>query len=121
MTPSDENKRRYPRLATILGAELRSLERSRLAVTKDISRSGALLLSEGKFAEGDVVELAMVNAGAKQEYLLKGKVVRSKRTSNEGPLRWELAFTFEQELAADSPLLQEVVEEPKPGKNKDAK
>lgn len=94
-----------------LGAELREGERARLAVTKDISRTGALLLCESRFADGQTVELVMVNRGSKEEYHLKGKVVRSKKRAQESPLRWELAFSFEEELAADSPLLQEVPDE----------
>lgn len=105
------NRREYPRLAMILGAQLESAGRSFLAVTKDISRTGALLWCEGRYETGDRVELVLVGKGSPDEYRLEGKVVRATRRTAEGPLRWDLAFSFEKALAEDSPLLAEVKDE----------
>ncbi len=98
-------RRVAPRHEVTLAAQLDTPTRSRLAVTKDISATGARLLSMGRFLPGEDVTLWILAAGTHDKVRATGKVVRAEPFSVSGPWRCQVGIHFDEPLDEDSELM----------------
>jgi hypothetical protein len=89
----------------VLAAQLQAPDRSRLGVTQDISRSGALLLSAGRFKPGESVDLMVASGRSNTEIHIRAQVVRAAAWAIAGPWRCLMAVRFELPLTDESALL----------------
>src|SRR5262245_11914455 len=72
---------------------------ARIAITKDISDSGLLLLTRARLTEGQVVKLRIHRPGEEDRPLeLTGRVVRREPLSRQeqGTWREKVAFAYDQ-------------------------
>lgn len=97
-------RRDFPRQRLALVARVEGGGRSRLAVTQDISRGGALLFAEGRFEPGDCVRLTVVAERTEHEVHLGARVLRALPRS-ERPWRCALAVQFDATLPLETAML----------------
>jgi hypothetical protein len=102
-------RRRYPRHRLSLAARVDTASRSRMAVTQDISRSGALLLVAGRFYQGEDIDLVVLPLNSDEEIRLHGRVVRMEEKKTSRPWRCSIAVNFESPLPLENKLLSPVL------------
>lgn len=107
-------RRRGPRHHAYLAAEVViDATTARIAITKDISDSGLLLLTRAKLAEGQAAKVKIYRPGEDDRPLeLSGRVVRRQPLSRDevGTWREKVAFAFDKlqpELATEFAALVE--------------
>jgi hypothetical protein len=102
-TDMAEDRRAAPRHEAYVSAALETSQgRSTIAITRDISAQGLLILTRIGLAVGDVVKLTVALAGAK--HTLSGKVVRVE------PMEPHELWRHKVALVADSadPVLAQI-------------
>jgi len=97
-------RRDHPRQRVALVARLEGGGKSRLAVTQDISRGGALLFAAGAFEPGEAIALTVVAERTEHEFHLHARVLRAVPRS-ERPWRCALAVQFDEALSLETALL----------------
>jgi hypothetical protein len=107
-------RRRGPRHQAYLAAELVvDPDKTRIAITKDISDSGLLLLTRARLSEGQQAQVKIYRPGEDDRPLvLSGRVVRRQALSRDeiGTWREKVAFAFDDlqpELASEFAALVE--------------
>ena len=98
-------RRNSQRQNSFLIAELKTPLRTYLAVTQDLSRTGAKLLAQGRFQDGGRVDLTLLPARSTSGVHVRGRVVRGAAFDGSGPWRWAMAVRFDSPLPPDSVLL----------------
>ena len=98
------DRRRAPRVHLTLSARLVAAAHTRLAVTRNISQTGALLLAAGRFQPGEEVEISVLPEHTDTEVHVRGKVVRAQTDAVDVPWRCIVAVCFEAPLPVDSAL-----------------
>jgi hypothetical protein len=105
--PGAAERRSSPRQSSYLIAELKTPLRTYLAVTQDLSRTGAKLLAQGRFQDGGKVDLTLLPERSTNGVHLRGRVVRGSAFDGSGPWRWAMAVRFDSPLPMGSVLLVE--------------
>jgi len=102
-----EERRTAPRYAASLPGELDSREgRTSIAITRDVSSSGLLVLSRTEVAVGTSVSLKVAFRGT--DLTLTGKVVRHEEVSPEESSLWLYKVAV---VLDSSPLLDDLMAE----------
>jgi len=114
LVPESKERRRGSRHSAYLAAEVVvESGTARIAITKDVSDSGLLLLTRAALTEGQLVKLRIYRPGEEDRPLeLSGRVVRREPLSRQelGTWREKVAFAFDHpqaELAAEFAALVE--------------
>jgi hypothetical protein len=97
--------RRSLRRRVVLAARVDAPSRSRAAVTQEISRTGAFVLTSGFFPEGESVEVAVLPARTTAEVHIRGRVVRTIPRAINSPWQYALAISFAEPLSTETALL----------------
>ena len=97
-------RRKTPRKNLVLAAQIQTALHSRLAVTQDLGRAGAKLLSQDRFNDGEKVALTVLPAGSSGEVHVRGRVLRGA-AREAGPWHYSLAVRFDSPLPVESVLL----------------
>ena len=94
------NRRQATRRVVVVPVQIDSAERKeRLGVTRDVSQSGTLLLSNSKFAIGEKLDVTFyVSSDAKSGKKIQGEVVRIDTLPAGIQWRYALALHFAQPL-----------------------
>lgn len=84
----------------------------RTALIRDLSVSGALLLTRAAYAAGDPIKLSLYLAEGEEPTLVEGKVVRSSRRTGELAHPWtrSVAVRFDETVDALEPLVKQLAE-----------
>jgi hypothetical protein len=97
-----EDRRAAPRQEAYVSAALETSQgRSTIAITRDISSMGLLILTRIEVAIGEVIKLTVALGGS--QHTLSGKVVRVEAMEPHELWRYKVALTVE---AADPVLAQ---------------
>jgi hypothetical protein len=110
--PMAEDRRAAPRQEAYVSAALETSQgRSTIAITRDISSMGLLILTRIQVAVGEVIKLTVVLGGS--QHALSGKVVRLEPMEPHELWRYKVALAVD---GADPVLaqLQATLAEPKP-------
>jgi hypothetical protein len=98
------DRRLAPRLNVALSARVDGAQRSRLAVTRNISQTGALLFAAGNFLPGDLVKISLLPETSDIQIHVRGRVLRAHSQNVEVPWCCALAVCFDSPLPPDSAL-----------------
>ena len=81
---------------------------TRSALIRDLSVSGALLLTRARFNAGDPIELSLYVDDRPEAYKIAGKVVRSARRTGQYAHPWtmSLAVRFDRPLTEIEPQIK---------------
>ncbi len=84
----------------------------RTALIRDLSVSGALLLTRAAYAVGDTIKLSLYLAEGEEPTLVEGKVVRSARRTGELAHPWtrSVGVRFDQTVTALEPMVKVLAE-----------
>jgi hypothetical protein len=89
-----EDRRAAPRKEAYVSAALETSQgRSTIAITRDISSTGLLILTRVALAVGEVIKLTVVIEGAQRT--LSGKVVRVERSEPHELWRYQAALVVD--------------------------
>ena len=99
------DRRQAQRCQVVLASRVESPLRSRVAVTRDISRTGAMLLAAGRYRQGDLIELAVLPLRSDAEIHVRGRVMRTEPSTVGGPWRSCLAVRFDDPLPVEDAQL----------------
>ena len=98
--PDSSNRRRASRHVVVVPVQIDSAQRKeRLGVTRDVSSSGTLFLSNSKFAVGEKLEVTFyVSADATSGRKAQGEVVRVEQLQLGLQWRYAMALRFDKTL-----------------------
>ncbi|MGC4117683.1 MAG: PilZ domain-containing protein [Myxococcales bacterium] len=96
------NRRRADRRIVVVPVQIDSSERKeRLGVTRDVSHSGTLFLSNSKFAIGEKLQVTFfVSSESQTGHKTEGEVVRVEQLSSGLQWRYAMALRFNKPLPA---------------------
>jgi hypothetical protein len=103
---ADERRRDFRHLACFPAHLHAGPGVARSALIRDLSVSGALLLTRARFTAGDPIELSLYVDDRPEAYKVAGHVVRSARRTGELAHPWtmSLAVRFDRPLTEIEPL-----------------
>ena len=104
LIPTAVARRRAPRMDLALSARVDGPQRSRLAVTRNISQTGALLFAAGNFLPGELVKISLLPKASDTLVHVHGRVLRAHTQRVEVPWRCAVAVRFDAPLSEDSLL-----------------
>jgi len=98
--PDSENRRRSDRRVVVVPVQIDSAQRKeRLGVTRDVSKSGTLFLSNSKFAVGEKLQVTFyVSADTDAAHKTEGEVVRVEQLQSGLQWRYAMALRFDRPL-----------------------
>ncbi len=100
---NDSNRRTATRRLAAVPVQIDTVERKeRLGVTKDVSRSGTLLVSNSKFEVGERVQVTLhLSMDEADAHTIDGSVVRVVKLGPEYGWRFAMAVQFDSPLPVD--------------------
>ncbi|MBI5548082.1 MAG: PilZ domain-containing protein [Deltaproteobacteria bacterium] len=109
---SDSNRRRAPRHMVVVPVHIDSAQRKdRLGVTRDVSNSGALFLSNSMFAIGERLEVTFyVSAKSRSGRKAQGEVVRVEQLETGLQWRYAMALVFAEPMPDADEVFAELEE-----------
>jgi len=98
--PDTSNRRRANRRVVVVPVQIDSAQRKeRLGVTRDVSNTGTLFLSNSKFAIGEKLQVTFfVSPDSTNGQKTVGEVVRVEQLQSGLQWRYAMALRFEQPL-----------------------